>query len=141
MGQSVNVMMQVNLVVRDFDASLAFYRRLGLEIPDGVRFPDRTGPARHTQFDMSEGLTLELDTPEMAQEWHTGWRDGAHGSAVILGVRLPSRQAVDDLYAGLTAEGYVGCQPPYDAMWGARYAIVEDPDGNDVGLMSPVESE
>jgi predicted enzyme related to lactoylglutathione lyase len=27
-------------------------------------------------------------------------------------------------------------QPPYDAFWGSRYAIVEDPDGNPVGLMS-----
>ena len=30
-------------------------------------------------------------------------------------------------------------QPPFDAFWGARYAIVEDPDGNSVGLMSPVD--
>jgi hypothetical protein len=28
-------------------------------------------------------------------------------------------------------------QPPFDAFWGARYAIVEDPDGNHIGLMSP----
>jgi uncharacterized glyoxalase superfamily protein PhnB len=30
-----------------------------------------------------------------------------------------------------------GRQPPYDTFWGARYAIVEDPHGNHVGLMSP----
>ena len=42
---------------------------------------------------------------------------------MVLGIRLPSRQAVDDLYADVTGAGYVGCQPPYDAMWGARYAI------------------
>ena len=28
-------------------------------------------------------------------------------------------------------------QAPYDAFWGGRFAIVEDPDGNPVGLMSP----
>jgi hypothetical protein len=27
----------------------------------------------------------------------------------------------------------------FDAFWGARYAIVADPDGNDVGLMSPID--
>jgi hypothetical protein len=32
-----------------------------------------------------------------------------------------------------------GRQPPFDAFWGARYAIVADPDGNDVGLMSPID--
>jgi hypothetical protein len=39
----------------------------------------------------------------------------------------------------MTAAGYVGRQPPFDAFWGARYAIVADPDGNDVGLMSPID--
>jgi hypothetical protein len=39
----------------------------------------------------------------------------------------------------LTAAGYAGPQPPYDAFWGARYAIVQDPDDNDVGLMSPID--
>jgi predicted enzyme related to lactoylglutathione lyase len=28
-------------------------------------------------------------------------------------------------------------QPPYDTFCGARYAILLDPDGNYVGLMSP----
>jgi uncharacterized glyoxalase superfamily protein PhnB len=48
---------------------------------------------------------------------------------------------VDEIYAGLTGAGYRGHQKPYDAFWGARYAIVEDPDGNAVGLMSPIEAE
>jgi uncharacterized glyoxalase superfamily protein PhnB len=30
-------------------------------------------------------------------------------------------------------------QPPCDGFWGSRYAIVEDPDGRAVGLLSPVE--
>ena len=32
-------------------------------------------------------------------------------------------------------------QPPHDAFWGARYAIVEDPDGIAVGLMSPISPD
>jgi uncharacterized glyoxalase superfamily protein PhnB len=39
----------------------------------------------------------------------------------------------------VTGAGYGSQQPPYDAFWGSRYAIVEDPDGNAVGLMSPVD--
>ena len=49
------------------------------------------------------------------------------------------REDVDDLYEELTAAGHAGQQPPYDAFWGARYAIVLDPSGNAVGLMSPVD--
>jgi uncharacterized glyoxalase superfamily protein PhnB len=58
---------------------------------------------------------------------------------VVLGFSFPSREAVDERYADLVGAGYVGRQPPYDAFWGARYAVVQDPDGNDVGLMSPVD--
>ncbi|MQA25546.1 MAG: hypothetical protein GEU94_08745 [Micromonosporaceae bacterium] len=32
-------------------------------------------------------------------------------------------------------------QPPYDAFWGSRYAIVIDPDGNEVGLKGPVNDQ
>ena len=39
----------------------------------------------------------------------------------------------------MTGAGYEGAQPPYDAFWGARYAVLVDPDGNHVGLMSPSE--
>ena len=46
---------------------------------------------------------------------------------------------MDARYADLTAAGYRGQQPPWDAFWGARYAVVEDPDGNPVGLMSPID--
>ena len=37
--------------------------------------------------------------------------------------------------------GYAGLQPPHDAFWGARYAIIEDPDGIAVGLMSPISPD
>jgi uncharacterized glyoxalase superfamily protein PhnB len=58
---------------------------------------------------------------------------------VVIGFSLPTRCAVDKTYTELTEAGYVGRQSPFDAFWGARYAIVADPDGNDVGLMSPID--
>jgi uncharacterized glyoxalase superfamily protein PhnB len=58
---------------------------------------------------------------------------------VVIGFSLPTREAVDERYAELTSAGYTGRQPPFDAFWGARYAIVADLDGNDVGLMSPID--
>jgi hypothetical protein len=60
---------------------------------------------------------------------------------VALGFSLPTREAVDRLSAELTGSGYRGKQPPYDAFWGARYAVVADPDGIDVGLMSPIDQQ
>lgn len=122
----------LNVIVADMAASLDFYQRLGLAVP-------RPGDGAHVQLKMPGGFSLELDTAESARLWHAGWRADPASARVVLGFVLASREAVDDRYAELTAAGYQGRQPPFDAFWGARYAIVADPDGNDVGLMSPVE--
>jgi catechol 2,3-dioxygenase-like lactoylglutathione lyase family enzyme len=137
---------QVNLVVRDMDAALRFYAQLGLDVPAGTggEWPPGSG-ARHADVTMPGGMRLEFDNPEMAAIWHAGHRDAAadpSGTArAVLNFSVPSRVAVDQRYAQLVDAGYTGRQPPYDAFWGARYAIVADPDGNDVGLMSPIDSD
>jgi catechol 2,3-dioxygenase-like lactoylglutathione lyase family enzyme len=127
---------QVNLIVHDMDATLTFYRRLGLTIPDSPPWPPGTA-AQHTEARTPGGVRLEFDNQAMAAIWHPAWR--REDGRAVLGFSLPSREAVDDRYAELTSAGYVGRQPPHDAFWGARYAIVRDPDGNDVGLMSPID--
>jgi|SRR6185295_2038604 len=138
MTSSGAVFDQVNLVVRDMEAALAFYRRLGLTIPTPPAWPPGSA-ARHAEVAMPNGVRLEFDNHEMAALWHAGRREPSEGGRPVLGFALASRQEVDERYAELTAAGHVGRQPPYDAFWGARYAIVRDPDGNDVGLMSPAD--
>jgi catechol 2,3-dioxygenase-like lactoylglutathione lyase family enzyme len=125
------VLDQFNLVVRDTTATVAFYRRLGLNILE----VDPAWAQHHWTAEMPSGITLEFDSIGFASKWNTGWRQGMG----VLGFRVASREAVDQVYAELTGAGYIGQQEPYDAFWGARYAIVEDPDGNAVGLMSPVD--
>jgi uncharacterized glyoxalase superfamily protein PhnB len=88
---------------------------------------------------MPNGFVLEFDSIAFAERWNAGWRGQPGATRNVIGFALPSRQAVDDVYADLTGAGYAAQQPPYDAFWGARYAVVEDPDGNPVGLMSPVD--
>ena len=124
----------LNLVVADMGASLAFYRRLGIAVPDG-----QDAAAAHVQLRMPGGISLELDTAESARLWHAGWRADPAGVSVVIGFSLPTREAVDARYSQLTSAGYAGRQPPFDAFWGARWAIVTDPDGNDIGLMSPID--
>jgi uncharacterized glyoxalase superfamily protein PhnB len=58
---------------------------------------------------------------------------------VVIGFGVASREEVDRRCADLAAAGYRVQQRPYDAFWGARYSVVEDPDGNPVGLMSPID--
>ncbi len=127
------VLDQLNIVVRDMDAAVDFYRRLGIEIPETL--PE--WQAHHRTASTVGEVDLELDSTAFTPQWNAGWPASQPG--VVVGFRLATRGDVDDLYAELTDAGHIGQQAPYDAFWGARYAIVEDPSGNAVGLMSPVD--
>lgn len=121
---------QFNLVVGDMEASVAFYRELGLRIPDVDE-----GWDPHHRSARGAGIDLDLDSSAFAAQWDRGWSGGMG----VLGFRVSSREEVDRRYEKLTSLGHRSEQPPYDAFWGARYAIVSDPDGNSVGIMSPVD--
>jgi uncharacterized glyoxalase superfamily protein PhnB len=126
---------QLNLIVEDMDATLAFYRALGLGIEDDGRdWPPGSG-ARHVDIKLPNGTRLEFDNTPMVNMW----RGNSSSSAVVIGFSVKSREAVDTLYTKLIVAGHKGVKPPHDAFWGARYAIVTDPSGNDVGLMSPID--
>lgn len=130
---------QVNLVARDMAATLAFYRRLGLDIPDEAVWSSGGAP-HHVVVDMPDGLQLELDSPELTRAYDPGW-EHSDGNPNFLVFTMPSRGAVDETFADLTAAGHPGHLAPWDAFWGARYAIVDDPDGNHIGLMSPSDPD
>lgn len=121
---------QINIVVHDMEAMSAFYERLGVPIRSGLA----EWAPHHRNTGAMDGIDIDLDSEQFAAAWNEGW-PGGHG--VVLGFRVDSREEVDRVYEDLTAAGYASQQPPYDAFWGARYAVVADPDGNAVGLMSP----
>jgi uncharacterized glyoxalase superfamily protein PhnB len=125
----------MNLIVRDMQESLAFYRRLGIDIPDGEVWRTHTG-AHHAKTAPGE-MEAQFESLKLAHAYNAGF--GAERRRVVVGVELESREAVDALWRALISESVQGLQPPYDAFWGARLAIVEDPDGNPVSLSSPVD--
>lgn len=143
MANARTVLSQVNIVSGNLDASMAFYRRLGIEIPHTAVWRTDSG-AHHANAvaDHAGGRTLEIDSTAFAPHWNAGWRgrDDLAGR-IVIGLSVPTREDVDRLYAEVTSAGYRGLQPPWDAFWGARYAIVEDPDGIAVGLMSPISAD
>ena len=126
---------QVNLVVSDVPASRAFYSRLGL---DFGAVPDRVWDAHHVSARAGDAtpLDVDLDSETFAGKWNTGWTGG---TGAILGFKVDTRAEVDELVAALAADGVPVQQAPYDAFWGARYAVVSDPDGHGVGIMSPID--
>lgn len=127
---------QIDLVVRDMDAAIAFYRALGVDIPEAAIWRTATG-AHHVDLTMPGGLIVHFDSAALAQVYDRGWREpSGTGTRNVLSFKVSSREEVDRIHDRLTGLGHPSAQPPYDAFWGSRYAIVEDPDGNHIGLMS-----
>ena len=126
------VLNQVNVVVGDMTASADFYRRLGAEVgePKAEDF--------HLGCGLANDFALDLDTAKFAPFWNKAWagRSDLVGRTVI-GFEVETREAVDATHTDMVAAGYRSLQSPWDAFWGARYAIIEDPNGVAVGLMSP----
>jgi uncharacterized glyoxalase superfamily protein PhnB len=117
----------------DLARSIAFYRLLGLPVPDGE--------TPHVAVELPGGNTLSLDTEETIAGMHPGWSPpSSSDSRLALALGLGSPAGVDALFEKVTAAGHAGPLPPYDAPWGMRYATVADPDGNWVDLFALLES-
>ena len=87
---------------------------------------------------MPDGFELALDSKPLAEVYNAGWRAfKGEGNRTIMSFRYRDATEVDATFEQVTAMGYGGSQPPYYTFWGSRFAIVVDPDGNHVGLMSP----
>ncbi|BCI55362.1 glyoxalase [Mycolicibacterium litorale] len=122
----------VEIVAKDIDRSLEFYRLLGLTVPAAE------GP--HVEIELPGGNRLAFDTEEVIAGMHPGWTapDGGGRVAIAFGVAAPEQ--VDALFERLTGAGYPGPLEPFDAPWGQRYATVTDPDGTSVDLFAPLRS-
>lgn len=127
---------QINVVVRDMARSLAFYRLLGLEIEE---IPREDWKPHHAHAVTAGGLRIEFDSVAFARQWNPGLDETRLGNAVLPFFHATTRAGVDAVHARLTAAGHRSLKAPEDAFWGARYAIVADPDGNAIGIMSAID--
>lgn len=124
----------IGLVVQDMARSLAFYRRLGLDIP-----PEADGEP-HVETALPGGLRLAWDTVETIRSFDPEWSPPSGGHRVSLAFLVDTPAEVDRAYAELTGLGYEGHRAPWDAFWGQRYAEVLDPDGNMIDLFAPSDA-
>ena len=120
----------IGVVVSDMAVALAFYRRLGLEIPADA------DAAPHVELTLPGGLRLAWDTEDTMRSFDPSWSAPAGGHRMSLAFACDSPADVDATYATLVGSGSKGHLEPWDAFWGQRYASVLDPDGNVIDLFA-----
>ncbi len=74
----------VGIVVRDMGASLKFYRRLGLDIPDGAE------DEPHAEATTSSGFRVAWDIAELIQQIDPTWTEPSGGHRIALAFLCPS---------------------------------------------------
>jgi len=126
-GHAVPGPTQLNLVVADVARTAAFYRDLGWDVGDAV------DPHAEIRFD---GLSVELDESSSVRFWNSG-SPAQDAAATVLSIHLPGRDDVDAVWSRMTSLGHESRQRPFDAFFGSRFAVLADPDGHQIGLISP----
>lgn len=123
----------VGIVTSDLAASLAFYRRLGLDFPAGAE------SLPHVEATLPGGLRFALDTEETVRSFAPDWRPVPGAGRITPAFHCGTPAGVDAVHEELTAAGHRSALKPFDAVWGQRYATVLDPDGNGVDLFAPLD--
>jgi lactoylglutathione lyase len=119
----------VNLYTQDIEAGIRFYRDL-LGFVETYRTPTDRVPD-HVELGLN-GFTLGLGTVDAARKVH-GIEAVPGSPAMVLVVWTDD---VDQAFAHLTAAGVPTVQPPHNTGNNNRNALLRDPDGNLVEIVS-----
>ena len=119
----------IGITAADVDASLAFYRKLGLDAPES------SGGEPYVEITLPGGIRMSWNALSMIKEIDPGWEKPI-GHRIGLAYLCDSPADVDAVYSRLVLAGYQSHKEPWDAFWGQRYAQVLDPDGNIVDLFA-----
>jgi catechol 2,3-dioxygenase-like lactoylglutathione lyase family enzyme len=98
----------IGLVVSDMAATLAFYRRLGLDVPAGADHE------AHVEVEVA-GLRLAFDTEEVFRSFDPQYRRPEGSQRMSPAFECGSPGQVDAAFAELTGAGYEGAIEPWDA--------------------------
>lgn len=117
----------VGAIVEDMARAVEFYRRLGVDIPEGSESKG------HVEVKMS-GLTFFLTTKQVTARWDPARTEASGGYRIILEFYLKTREAVDQKYAEMVGYGYTSHVAPYETPFNSYFAMVDDPDDNTILL-------
>jgi uncharacterized glyoxalase superfamily protein PhnB len=117
----------IGIVASDLGRSIAFYRLLGVDLPE-----EGEG---HIEATLPSGVRFMLDAEEVVRSFRPDW-ERSTGNQLALAFECASAAEVDALYERARAAGFDAEKEPWDAFWGQRYAQLKDPDGVPVDLFA-----
>ena len=117
----------IGIVASDLGRSIAFYRLLGVDLPE-----EGEG---HIEATLPSGTRLMLDEESVVRSFRPDWSREV-GNQLSLAFECSSPAEVDELWARAKADGFDAEKEPWDAFWGQRYAQLRDPDGVPVDLFA-----
>jgi catechol 2,3-dioxygenase-like lactoylglutathione lyase family enzyme len=118
----------VVLLVEDIPRSLAFYRRLGIEFPEGADARPDVGV--DIGVDIGDGRTIIWSTTFGGNDPNR--RPPSGGSRIMLEFFVEGNAAAHALFADLADAGYQVVREPFLTSFDAYMCLVDDPDGNTV---------
>jgi uncharacterized glyoxalase superfamily protein PhnB len=131
----------VGLIVKDMPTALAFYRLLGVAIPE------RSETQLHVEVKMGSGLTFFLDS--QPGRWDPLFGGQVEAQASIRSNQYPSllefylkeRSTLEAKFKELVDAGHQAFREPYATAFGMIFAMVKDPDGNTVLLSADAPAQ
>ncbi len=116
----------IGITTSNMQTTIEFYTLLGFE------FPEYKGED-HIEPKTSEGSArLMIDTKELVK--NLIGEEPKPGNSSSFALQYDSAKDIDEIAKKVKAAGFKIVKEPWDAFWGQRYAVVEDPDGYKVDL-------
>ena len=116
----------VGVSSRDLKKSVAFYTLLGFE------FPSFKSDEQHVEVSSHEGAKLMIDKASLVKDIIGEEPRPANHSPFA--IEYDSPEELNVTAKKIKDAGFTIVKEPWDAFWGQRYAIVQDPDGYKVDL-------
>ena len=119
----------VGAIVEDMARAIEFYRRLGLDIPEGSETKGHVEVKMH-----NNSMTFFLTTRAVNKRWDPARPEAEASGAyrMILEFYLETIEAVDAKYNEMLGYGYKGHVAPYYIQPTLYFALINDPDGNTI---------
>jgi len=122
--------MKINAVAvasSDIKRTIEFYSLLGFEFADIKDTDQHIEPAA-----VDNSARLMIDSKELLEEI-TG-EDPLPGNHSSFAIQYDSPGEIDEVCKHIREAGFEVVKEPWDAFWGQRYAVVQDPDGYKIDL-------